>query len=61
MQWYRNTLVILQYVIPFTIISYAYIRMAVCLWGSSVPGNVQDSRDATILRNKKKVSDSHIG
>ncbi|XP_044727495.1 RYamide receptor-like [Chrysoperla carnea] len=55
MKLYRNILVVLQYVIPFSIISFAYIRIAIFLWGSHVPGNAQDSRDATILRNKKKV------
>jgi len=25
------------------------------LWGSRAPGNAQDSRDAALLRNKKKV------
>jgi hypothetical protein len=30
--------------------------MAVRLWGSRAPGNAQDSRDANLMKNKKKVS-----
>jgi leucokinin receptor len=29
--------------------------MAFKLWGSKTPGNAQDSRDTTLLKNKKKV------
>lgn len=31
------------------------MRMALRLWGSHAPGNAQDSRDANLMRNKKKV------
>lgn len=30
--------------------------MAIRLWGSKTPGNAQNSRDITLLRNKKRVS-----
>lgn len=52
---YRYMLVLVQYVIPFCIISFVYIQMAVKLWGSKTPGNAQDVRDITLLKNKKKV------
>uniref|UniRef100_A0A1B0DCD6 G-protein coupled receptors family 1 profile domain-containing protein n=1 Tax=Phlebotomus papatasi TaxID=29031 RepID=A0A1B0DCD6_PHLPP len=29
--------------------------MAVRLWGSKTPGNAQNDRDVTLLKNKKKV------
>lgn len=29
--------------------------MAIRLWGSKTPGNAQDSRDVTLMRNKKRV------
>jgi leucokinin receptor len=56
MQAYRLVLVSLQYLIPLCIISCAYTRMALRLWGSKTPGNAQDSRDANLMKNKKKVS-----
>lgn len=31
------------------------LKMAVKLWGSKTPGNAQDLRDITLLKNKKKV------
>jgi leucokinin receptor len=53
---YRVVLVALQYLVPLCIISCVYVRMALTLWGSKTPGNAQSSRDATFLKNKKKVS-----
>lgn len=45
----------LQYFIPFGVISFVYIQMAIRLWGSKTPGNAQDTRDITLMRNKKRV------
>lgn len=54
-QAYRYYLVVVQYIIPFCIISFVYIQMSLRLWGSRTPGNAQDARDLTLLKNKKKV------
>lgn len=53
---YRALLGFLQYLTPLSIISCVYTRMALKLWGSKAPGNAQDSRDANLMKNKKKVS-----
>lgn len=53
---YRIVMVLVQYFTPLCIISFVYARMAVRLWGSRAPGNAQDSRDANLMKNKKKVS-----
>lgn len=45
----------MQYFIPFCVISFVYIQMAIRLWGSKTPGNAQDARDVTLMRNKKRV------
>ncbi|XP_068083241.1 RYamide receptor [Anabrus simplex] len=55
MMWYHFILVFVQYLTPLCIISYVYARMALRLWGSKAPGNAQDSRDANLLKNKKRV------
>jgi leucokinin receptor len=52
---YRVVLLVLQYLIPLCVISCVYIRMALTLWGSKTPGNAQSTRDATLMKNKKKV------
>ncbi|KAK2576236.1 hypothetical protein KPH14_005605 [Odynerus spinipes] len=52
---YRALLTFLQYMMPLMIISVLYARMARTLWGSRAPGNALDSRDATFMKNKKKV------
>lgn len=54
-EWYRTTLVLLQYFLPLAVISYAYTRVAFTLWGATAPGNAQSDRDTNIMRNKKKV------
>jgi leucokinin receptor len=53
---YRVVMVLVQYFTPLCIISCVYARMALRLWGSKAPGNAQDSRDANLMKNKKKVS-----
>ncbi|CAO1440286.1 unnamed protein product, partial [Diamesa serratosioi] len=55
MLYYRYILVLVQYIIPFCIISYIYFQMALKLWGSKTPGNASDARDVTLLKNKLKV------
>ncbi|XP_058833579.1 RYamide receptor-like isoform X2 [Topomyia yanbarensis] len=52
---YRYILTLVQYFVPLFVISFVYIQMAFRLWGSKTPGNAQDSRDLTMLKNKKKV------
>jgi hypothetical protein len=53
---YRIVMVLVQYLTPLCIISCVYARMALRLWGSRAPGIAQESRDANLMRNKKKVS-----
>ncbi|XP_034239079.1 RYamide receptor-like [Thrips palmi] len=55
MMTYRSVLWVLQYFTPLCIITFVYARMALRLWGSRTPGTAHDTRDATIMRNKKKV------
>ena len=52
---YSHVLVGIQYFLPLCIISFAYIKIARKLWGSRTPGNAEDTRDAHVLKNKKKV------
>jgi hypothetical protein len=53
-QIYIIILIIMEYAIPLTIISFAYCRMSIKLWLTKTPGNAHDKRDETILINKKK-------
>ncbi|KAJ6643588.1 RYamide receptor [Pseudolycoriella hygida] len=55
MRHYRYFLVLFQYVIPFCVITFIYVQMAIRLWGSKTPGNAQNARDVSLLRNKKRV------
>ena len=41
---YNIVLMILQYVIPLMIISFAYTRMGIKLWLTHTPGNAHDQR-----------------
>jgi hypothetical protein len=56
LKWYRRLLVSTQYFAPLLIISAMYSLLAYRLWGAQPPGNAQNQRDATLLRNKKRVS-----
>lgn len=56
MQLYRTVLVMLQYAMPLCVIIWAYTGIGLALWGNTTPGNAQTERDATLMRNKKKVS-----
>lgn len=53
---YRWILVFLQYLAPLCVITFVYVRMAFKLWGTKTPGNAENNRDATLMKNKKKVS-----
>ncbi|XP_065209813.1 tachykinin-like peptides receptor 99D [Planococcus citri] len=55
MQIYRTTLVLLQYVMPLSVIIWAYSSISFALWGNTTPGNAQSDRDANLMRNKKRV------
>ncbi|XP_050709646.1 tachykinin-like peptides receptor 99D isoform X2 [Eriocheir sinensis] len=55
MRTYSHIMVGLQFFVPLSVISFAYLRMGWQLWGARTPGNAEDARDAHVLRNKKKV------
>ena len=54
-QGYCVLLVILEYVVPLSMITLAYLRMGVRLWWAATPGQANQMRDDKILKNKKKV------
>lgn len=45
-----------QYVIPLFVITFAYVHLAMKLWGARAPGNALEARDANHMKNKKKVT-----
>ncbi|XP_070544326.1 substance-P receptor-like [Ptychodera flava] len=45
----------LTYFLPLFILSYAYIRIGVRLWGRHLPGNADDIRDVGHGKSKRKV------
>lgn len=55
-QSYCLILSAVQYLVPLTAISFAYVRMGMKLWLNKTPGTAQLKRDQMILVNKKKVS-----
>lgn len=54
--FYYQGIVVIQYFFPLVIITGAYAHMGFKLWGATAPGNKEESRDAVVLRNKKKVN-----
>lgn len=53
--WYMFALCFVQYFLPLCLISFAYLRIGMNLWGRRAPGEAEERRDATILKNKKKA------
>ena len=49
----------LQYFIPLVVLSFCYCRVGCEMWGSRVPGNADNQRDAVLLNNKRKVRTDH--
>lgn len=60
MHIYRTILGFLQYVVPLSVIIWAYWDISVALWGNTTPGNAQSDRDANLMRNKKRVRFSNV-
>ena len=54
-QVYCVIIVVLEYIVPLSVIIVAYLRMALKLWWAVTPGQADRIRDDKILRNKKKV------
>ncbi|XP_046392000.1 substance-K receptor-like [Ischnura elegans] len=55
MNAYRHALAALQYACPLAVISVAYAKVGMRLWGATTPGTAQRRRDANLLKNKKRV------
>ena len=52
---YGLMLMILQYVLPFTILVFTYTRIALVVWGKQPPGEAYGQRDAKMAASKRKV------
>jgi len=55
-QLYRLFLVGAQYLLPLSVICYAYSRVIHRIWLNEAPGTAMDGRDQLRNRNKRKVS-----
>ncbi|RZF41430.1 hypothetical protein LSTR_LSTR000144 [Laodelphax striatellus] len=53
--FYTFLLLIMQYVVPFTVLVFTYTRIAVVVWGKRIPGEAENSRDVRMARSKKKM------
>jgi leucokinin receptor len=52
---YFSYLFLTQYIVPLSVISFSYIRVAFRIWGSKPPGNEIQRRDLIRSIHKKKV------
>ena len=59
--YYCVFLLLTQYIVPLSIITFLYIRIACRIWGSDLPGMQTHLRQGSSRsRNKKKVDDFNI-
>lgn len=52
---YSVLLMILQYILPFTVLVFTYTRIGLMIWGRQTPGERDGGRDARIAASKRKV------
>ncbi|XP_064620046.1 neuromedin-K receptor-like isoform X2 [Lineus longissimus] len=52
---YTLYLVVIQYIMPLSVIMCAYCRIGYKIWGAKTPGFAVDSQDRIISHNKRKV------
>lgn len=53
--YYSIALLVLQFVIPFFVLTFTYTRIAFAVWGKKPPGEAEDSRDQRMAKSKRKV------
>ena len=54
--YYSFMLMLLQYLLPFSVLVFTYSRIALVVWGKQTPGEAHGKRDAKIAASKRKVS-----
>ncbi|KAL0281366.1 UNVERIFIED_CONTAM: hypothetical protein PYX00_002372 [Menopon gallinae] len=52
---YSVVLMTLQYAIPFFVLVYTYVRIAIVVWGKKPPGEAENTRDQRLAKGKRKV------
>ncbi|XP_063446727.1 substance-P receptor-like [Mytilus trossulus] len=53
---YCSYLILLQYLVPLSVITFSYVRITCRIWGSTLPGNETNIRRGTARNsNRKKV------
>ncbi|XP_043525960.1 RYamide receptor-like [Frieseomelitta varia] len=53
--YYSIALLVLQYVIPITVLMFTYTSIAVMVWGKRPPGEAENVRDQRMARSKRKM------
>lgn len=53
--YYSIALLVLQYVIPITVLVFTYTSIAIMVWGKRPPGEAENIRDQRMARSKRKV------
>lgn len=52
---YSISVMILQYFLPLSILSFTYINIGVVVWVKKVPGEAENNRDRRLAASKRKV------
>ncbi|OAD61850.1 Neuropeptide Y receptor [Eufriesea mexicana] len=53
--YYSIALLVLQYVIPISVLVFTYTSIAVMVWGKRPPGEAENVRDQRMARSKRKM------
>jgi len=52
---YSIVVMVLQYFLPLTILSFTYANIGVVIWVKKAPGEAENSRDQRLAASKRKV------
>lgn len=59
--YYCSYLILLQYLVPLSVITFSYVRITCRIWGSTLPGNEMNIRRETARNsNRKKVGNQFL-
>ncbi|XP_026666459.1 RYamide receptor-like isoform X2 [Ceratina calcarata] len=53
--YYSIALLVLQYMVPITVLVFTYTSIAVMVWGKRPPGEAENVRDQRMARSKRKM------
>lgn len=52
---YTKAIMVLQYIIPLSVLIFTYTNIAIVVWCHRIPGEAENCRDQRLASSKRKV------